>query len=79
MSHTLKRKHLCIHCKSPSINASFICANPNCAQRVCINCVWVTIIHGKWNFYCKPSCAPYRVDVINSNNEKALEHKEKTA
>jgi hypothetical protein len=70
MSHTPKRKHLCVHCKDPHINASFVCLT--CGNRVCIRCVYVTIIHGKWRFYCKPSCAPYRVDLV----EETYKHKE---
>jgi len=61
------KKHTCVHCNSP--RASFVCST--CGRHICVLCVFVTVILGKWNFYCSESCAPYMVDAYKESYKES--------
>ena len=47
-------KKVCYKCNTK--RASFVCKT--CGKRICLYCVLVTVLHGKWNFFCDLSCVP---------------------
>ncbi len=56
-------KHTCNICGKP--RPGFICRT--CHIYVCIHCVFVTVICGKWNFYCSEECANASIDDSRSS------------
>jgi len=69
-------KQSCKQKDCTSQRASFICKT--CLSRTCYDHTFVTIINGKWSFYCSASCAPLNIDAYKNdiNGNENIKNKE---